>query len=268
MIKVWSVRRTVKSLTLAAIAVAVILTCAFFARRDKSVATGGEITNWGLSFQKEGKTPVGNRSAEDLEKFGAYYAGSSEEKKIYLTFDCGFENGNTQPILDALKKHNAPAAFFVVGHFLETAPELVKQMEADGHIVGNHTYNHPDMSKIASSEEFAKEISSVETKYEEVTGKKMAKFYRPPQGKFSEQNLQMASDLGYKTMFWSLAYVDWYNDKQPTRDEAFAKLIPRIHPGAIVLLHSTSKTNGEILDDLLMKYEEAGYEFCSIADFA
>jgi len=220
--------------------------------------------NWGLSFQEEGQSPVANATAEYLKKYNGYYAEDTKEKVIYLTFDAGYENGNTAIILDALKKHNAPATFFLVGNYVSTCPDLVKRMVAEGHIVGNHTYSHPDMSQIADKEAFEKEITALETLYEETTGKPMKKYYRPPQGKYSEANLQMANDLGYKTIFWSLAYVDWYEKDQPTAEEAYDKLLPRIHPGAIVLLHSTSKTNGEILDELLTKWEEMGYCFKSL----
>ena len=153
-----------------------------------------------------------------------------------------------------------------MGNYISTSPDLVKRMVAEGHTVGNHTYHHPDMSKISTQESFAKELQDLEALYQETTGQPMTKFYRPPQGKYSESNLKMANDLGYHTFFWSLAYVDWYEDKQPTKEEAFKKLLGRIHPGAIVLLHSTSKTNGEILDELLTKWEEMGYQFKSLND--
>lgn len=224
--------------------------------------------NWGLSFQQEGKAPIGNATAKDLEKYDAYYVKNTEEKVIYLTFDAGYENGNTAPILDALKKHNAPATFFVVGTYLESNKDLIRRMNEEGHTVGNHTYHHPDMSQIAAKESFEKELKDVETLYQEITGTEMKKFYRPPQGKYSEANLQMAKDMGYKTFFWSLAYVDWYTDNQPTKEEAFEKLLGRIHPGAIVLLHSTSKTNADILDELLTKWEEMGYSFRPLEELA
>ncbi len=231
-----------------------------------SVATAAANTNWGLRFQKDGETPVGNASAEALAKYNAVYTGDTSKKVIYLTFDAGYDNGYTAPILDTLKKHNVPAAFFIVGNFAESRPELVKRMVAEGHIVGNHTYHHPDMSAISTAEGFEKELGSLETLYKEITGSDMQKFYRPPQGKYSEQNLQMAHERGYKTCFWSLAYVDWYVNDQPTREQAFAKLLPRVHPGAIVLLHSTSRTNCEILDDLLTKWKEMGYSFGKLSD--
>lgn len=226
-----------------------------------------EADNWGLGgFGENGEKPTGNVSAEELKKYDAYYLDEGNEKVIYLTFDAGYENGNTEPILDALKKHNVSATFFVVGHYLESSPELVKRMVAEGHTVGNHTYTHPDMSAISSMEAFQKEMEDVEKKYEEITGEKMVKYYRPPQGKYSMENLKMAQELGYKTFFWSLAYVDWYQDKQPTKDEAFEKLLGRIHPGSIVLLHSTSSTNAAVLDELLGKWEEMGYSFGTLSD--
>ncbi len=223
--------------------------------------------NWGLGFGKAGSKPTGNASIDEMKKYDAYYMAEGEEKVLYLTFDCGYENGNTGAILDALKKHNAPAAFFVVGHYLETAPELVKRMVEEGHTVGNHTYHHPDMSKLSDEASFRKEVEGVSEKYKEITGTDMAMYYRPPQGKYSTENLQMAKDLGFSTFFWSLAYVDWNVDKQPSREDAMKKLTSRVHPGAIVLLHNTSKTNGEILDELLTKWEEMGYTFRELSDF-
>lgn len=217
--------------------------------------------NWGLGFGSEGTQPSGTASSDKLKEYNAYYVGDAGEKKIYLTFDCGYENGNTSQILDALKKHDAPAAFFVVGHFLESAPEMVKRMVEEGHTVGNHTYHHYDMSKISDPAVFRKEMDDVRTLFQEITGTEMEMYYRPPQGKYSKTNLQMAKDLGYSTFFWSLAYVDWNVDAQPSHEEAFSKLTGRIHPGAVVLLHNTSKTNGEILDELLTKWEEMGYTF-------
>ena len=230
---------------------------------EKAEMTSAD-ADWGLSFQQEGAAPITNVTSEFLARYDGYYMEDTKKKVIYLTFDAGYENGYTEKILDVLKKHEAPAAFFLVGNYLETSPELVKRMVDEGHIVGNHTFTHPDMSQIATEESFSEELSKLEAKYEKITGKKMKKFYRPPQGKYSEANLKMAQELGYKTIFWSLAYVDWYESDQPTYDEAFDKLIPRIHPGAIVLLHSTSKTNCEILDELLTKWEGMGYSFKSL----
>ena len=222
--------------------------------------------NWGLSFSTEGQAPMGNASGEELAGYGARYLGDTSRKVIYLTFDCGYENGYTEPILDALKKHNAPAAFFVVGHMIESAPDIIRRMAAEGHIVGNHTYHHPDMSAIRDTAAFQEELDTLAALYRETTGEEMPRYYRPPQGKYSAENLQQAQALGYETILWSLAYVDWYVDDQPTAEEAYAKLLPRIHDGAIVLLHSTSQTNAAILDNLLTKWEDMGYTFASLSE--
>ena len=255
------------ALCLIIVAAAVISWIGFSNRADGAVEAAASNDNWGLSFQEEGKTPVGNATPEFLKQYNAYFCGNSEDKKIYLTFDCGYENGYTPAILDALEKHNVKAAFFVVGNYLETSPDLVKRMVEEGHIVGNHTLSHPDMSGISSLNDFRKQLEGVENLYKETTGESMTKFYRPPQGIYSTANLSMAKELGYKTFFWSLAYVDWYQDKQPTKEEAFDKLLTRIHPGAIVLLHNTSSTNGQILDELLTKWKEMGYTFGTLNDF-
>ena len=225
-----------------------------------------EAANWGLSFQEEGQRPVGNATVAELQPYHAYYAQDTNEKIIYLTFDCGYENGNTPAILDALKKHQVSATFFTVGTFLEAEPDLVKRMVAEGHTLGNHTWHHPDMSAISTIDAFSEELSSTADAYRQITGEEMPHYYRPPQGKYSTENLQMAKDLGYSTFFWSLAYVDWYQDNQPSKEEAFAKLLGRIHPGAIVLLHNTSSTNAAILDELLTRWEEMGYHFGTLQE--
>lgn len=222
--------------------------------------------DWGLSFGESGTQPVGNASPEDLAWYDAYFMGDDSEKVIYLTFDCGYENGNTGPILDALKKHSVTATFFVVGHFLETAPDIVKRMVEEGHTVGNHTYHHPDMSSISDLGAFQKELDDVADSFYEITGTTLSPYYRPPQGKANAENIRMAQELGYNTIFWSLAYVDWDTENQPSHDAAFDKLTSRIHPGAIVLLHNTSRTNGEILDELLTKWEDMGYRFRPLSE--
>ena len=220
--------------------------------------------SWGLSFPQPGETPVGNATIEELAQYNAWYVGDTSQKVIYLTFDCGYENGHTEAILDTLKKHDVPAAFFVVGAMVEAAPDLIRRMAAEGHIVGNHTCDHPDMSAIRSTDAFRAQLEKLEALYREVTGEEMAKYYRPPQGLYSAENLRQASELGYRTVLWSLAYVDWYNDNQPTDQQAFDKLLPRIHNGAIVLLHQTSATNARILDELLTRWKEMGYTFASL----
>ena len=222
--------------------------------------------NWGLGFQEEGKRPTGNASMEELKNYNAWYAADTDEKKNYLTFDAGYDNGNMPALLNALHKHQVHATFFVVGTLIREKPELIREIVDAGHTIGNHTMTHPDMSGISTKEAFQKQLEDVEVLYKEATGKEMTKFYRPPQGIYSVENLEMAKEMGYHTFFWSLAYVDWYQDKQPSKEEAFEKLLGRIHPGAIVLLHSTSSTNASILDELLTKWEEIGYTFGTLEE--
>ncbi|MBQ8769274.1 MAG: polysaccharide deacetylase family protein [Oscillospiraceae bacterium] len=247
-------------LLIGALAVAAILTIHLTVNNVMSTA------NWGLSFQTEGSAPHGPASVGQLAKYDAAYLGNTDEKVIYLTFDAGYENGCTEKILDALKKHDVPAAFFLVGNYIQQNPDLVRRMVKEGHTVGNHTMHHYDMSKISDRSAFEKELTDLEKLYFDTVGQEMPKFYRPPQGTYSESNLQMAKSLGYKTVFWSLAYVDWNNDKQPTAEYAYSKLLPRTHDGAVVLLHSTSATNAEILDELLTKWEQMGYRFAPISE--
>ncbi len=221
---------------------------------------------WGLRFPNPGQPPVGNATEEELERYEARFIGDTGKNTVYLTFDCGYENGNTEKILDVLQAHQAPGAFFVVGSYITSAPELVRRMAAEGHIVGNHTWSHPDMSAISEEGDFSQQLQRVRDAYLDCTGEEMPKYYRPPQGVFSQENLAMAKSLGYQTVFWSLAYVDWKTDDQPSEEEALEKLTARIHPGAIVLLHNTSSTNGAILDRLLTRWEEMGYTFGSLEE--
>ena len=220
--------------------------------------------SWGLSFRQEGAAPIGSAGKDQLQQYDAAYIGDVTEKKLYLTFDAGYENGCTAKILDVLKAHRVPGAFFLVGNYIEKNADLVRRMAEEGHTVGNHTMHHPDMSKLSDKTAFSKELTDLEALYKEKTGREMPKYYRPPQGIYSEENLKMAKELGYKTVFWSLAYVDWKNDDQPDPEAAIQKLNARIHPGAVVLLHSTSKTNAQILDRLLKEWKEMGYTFITL----
>ena len=246
-----------RDLTILALCIAAAVIVGFLVFKSSSVTTG----SWGLSFRQEGAAPIGTAGADQLRRYGAAYLGDPTAKVLYLTFDAGYENGSTEKILDTLKKHNVRAAFFLVGNYIERNADLVRRMVEEGHIVGNHTMHHPDMSRISDKAAFQKELADLEKLFFDTTGKELPKYYRPPQGIYSEENLRMAQELGYRTVFWSLAYVDWNNDAQPTREAALGKLLPRTHNGAVILLHSTSRTNGEILDELLTRWKEDGYTF-------
>lgn len=245
---------------LIAVVIALAVSVSVFA--SSALSTG----SWGLSFRQEGAPPIGNAGKDQLRQYQAAYIGNTSEKVLYLTFDAGYENGCTAKILDTLKEKQVPAAFFLVGNYIRQSPDLVRRMVAEGHTVGNHTMHHYDMSRLSDKAAFAKELTDLEALYKETVGQELPKYYRPPQGIYSEENLKMAQELGYKTLFWSLAYVDWNNDAQPTREAAFAKLLPRTHNGAVVLLHSTSKTNAEILGELIDKWKAMGYRFGTLEE--
>ncbi len=244
-----------------AVLLAVLIPAGLYLRLAGQGTKTLETGSWGLSFPAPGQPPVGNATADQLAVYDARYIGDTRERTIYLTFDCGYENGCTGQILDVLQAHGAPAAFFVVGNYIETAPDLVRRMVREGHTVGNHTWSHPDMSAISDRATFLQQLQRVRDAFLECTGEEMPMYYRPPQGVYSQSNLEMAQELGYRTVFWSLAYVDWNTDDQPTEEYAMEKLTERIHPGAVVLLHNTSATNAAILDRLLSAWEDMGYRF-------
>ena len=224
--------------------------------------------SWYVKRNKEHKQPALDATMSFMKKYDAVYvdASKSEEKVIYLTFDAGYENGNVEKIVNTLIDKNVPAAFFLLDNIIIKNTDLVKKMAENNCIVCNHTCRHRDMSKLQSKKEFEEELKSLEKIYKEATGYDMARFYRPPEGKFSELNLLHAQELGYKTVFWSFAYADWDNDDQPSHEYAKQKILDNTHPGAIILLHPTSKTNADILPELIDTWREMGYTFGSLND--
>jgi peptidoglycan-N-acetylmuramic acid deacetylase len=220
--------------------------------------------SWYCKRQKDHIRPEIESGMAYIKDLDGVYLGK-DEKVIYLTFDAGYENGNVARILDTLKKHDVEGAFFILENLINRNPELVTRMKDEGHLVCNHTSKHKDLTRL-SSEEIKKEIVSLETLYEEKIGGKMAPFFRPPEGKFNESSLQAVHTLGYTTVFWSLAYADWDNDKQPSADTAKNILNDHLHNGAVILLHPTSATNAEILDSLLAEWKAEGYRFGSLTE--
>ena len=220
--------------------------------------------SWYTCPTKDHSRPPCPAEAPFLEENDAYYLGA-DEKKVYLTFDLGYENENVFTILDALKKHNAPAAFFLLSHEVENG-RAIERIISEGHLACNHTSHHPDMSRMVDKEAFRLELSTLEDKYFEKTGEEMAKFYRPPKGVFSEQNLVWAKELGYKTVFWSLTWADWDNSNQLPSDKAMELLMSRLHNGAVILLHPVSDTNAKMMDDFLTRLENEGYTFASLEE--
>ncbi len=228
--------------------------------------TVGTQYGWYYMPRTDGIQPGQNKEFAFVDQYDVISMGSPEDKVIYITFDAGYENGYAEKVLDTLKAHGAQAAFFLVGHYIKNNPDIVKRMEDEGHLVCSHSMNHKNMAAMSDINEFQKELTDLETLYTEQTGKKLAKFFRPPEGNFSERLLLYAQQCGYTTVFWSFAYKDWYNDSQPSVDDAFNTIISRTHPGEVALLHLTSKTNSEVLDAVLTKWEEMGYRFGSLYD--
>ena len=201
-----------------------------------------------------------------INKYNTITIGNPDEKKIYLTFDAGYENGNVKKIFDTLKEKQVKAAFFILPQLCKNNVDLLLRMKKEGHLVCNHTYSHRDMSKITNFDDFKEELISAENSFEDATGYKMDRFYRPPEGRFSEQNLEWANSLGYTTVFWSLAYADWDNNSQMNPQKALNLICSRTHNGCVALLHPTSATNAAILGDYIDIMRENGYEFCSIEE--
>lgn len=229
-------------------------------------ALSNEAIHWGFSKSKNHEPPSAGKEWDALlAKYDAFYLGNPREKVIYLTFDNGYENGYTEQILNVLKEKHVPATFFVTGHYLETAPELVKRMVNEGHIIGNHSWYHPDLTTV-SDERLRAELEAVRKKTEELTGQKGMMYLRPPRGIFSERTMAIARELGYYHVFWSLAFVDWHIDRQKGWKYAYDQIMSQIHPGAVILLHTVSKDNADALAKVIDDLRKQGYTFKRLDD--
>ncbi len=222
---------------------------------------------WYVKVRTDGRQPDMPPEFGFIKNCSAHWIGDPDDKVIYLTFDAGYENGYTPQILNTLKKHDVPAAFFLVAHYITSAPDLVNRMVSEGHLVCNHSMRHKDMATMTNLAAFQAELEDIEAVFYDVTRKKMPKYFRPPEGRFSEMCLDYAQQLGYETFFWSFAYKDWYNDDQPSEKTALDTMILRTHPGMIALLHSTSATNAKVLDEAITQWKAMGYCFDSLDNF-
>lgn len=197
----------------------------------------------------------------DISQYDAWYVDLNKTKKVvYLTFDCGYENGYTAQMLDALKEHKAKAVFFITKHYAKSAADLVKRMKEEGHYVGNHTAWHPDLTSM-DNRSVKMELKECEEAVYEYTGYNMDMLFRPPKGEYSERVLKIAQDMGYKTLFWSIAYLDYDVDNQPGKDYVVEHFKKYIHPGAIPLIHNVSESNAQALDQVLTDLEADGYTY-------
>ncbi len=198
-----------------------------------------------------------------VKKQEAVFLGDTSKKELYLTFDNGYENGYTSQVLDVLKQKKVPAIFFVTGQYIKDQPELLKRMVQEGHLIGNHSWHHPDLTKV-NDVRLKEELEKVKTEVATITGQKEMRWLRPPRGIFSEQTLAKSRELGYTNVFWSVAYMDWMVDKQKGRQYAYDKVMSQLHPGAVILLHSVSKDNAEALGQIIDDARKQGYEFKSM----
>ena len=220
--------------------------------------------HWGFKKAVNEQPPdAGAQYNEILAKYGAFYKGDPSEKTLYLTFDAGYENGFMPKILEVLKKEKVPATFFVTGHFLESQKKLSKQIVKEGHIIGNHSWSHPDFT-VMNEAQIRDELERVKVKTKELTGQQEMKYLRPPRGIFSERTLQVAKDAGYTHVFWSLAFVDWNINQQRGWQYAYDNIMRQIHPGCVLLLHSVSKDNADALEKAIQDLKKKGYEFKSL----
>ena len=232
-----------------------------------SRAAGG--TGWYCTRTKDHSQPLADPSLREVEKHGGYYIDHAhtrtddEDKVVYLTFDAGYENGNVEKVLDTLQQEQVTGAFFILGHLAEQYPALVRRMAEEGHLVCNHTYGHPNLCG-ATEEKIRAEITRLETACAERAGVTVAKYFRPPEGCFDLPLLDAVQRMGYKTVFWSFAYADWDNSKQPDHAAAKRKILDHIHNGAVILLHPTSATNAAILGDVIRELKAEGYRFGSL----
>ena len=238
---------------------------------NNTIATSGTVLSnkkieWGIKRDNNHNQPnLGKKNKELIEKYNGLAMGNSKERNIYLTFDLGYEAGYTATILNVLKENNIQGTFFVTAHYINTASDLVQRMIDEGHIVGNHTVNHKSMPSL-SDEKLKSEVMKLHTQIYQKYNYEM-KYLRPPKGEYSERTLSLCENLGYKTVMWSFAYVDWDEKKQPSKDEAMDKIVSNLHNGEIMLLHATSKTNADIMSQMIKKVQEEGYEFKSLEDF-
>lgn len=222
--------------------------------------------HWGFKKAQNGEQPNAGSVLEGmLEDHGAIYKGKPDKKVAYLTFDNGYENGLTESILDTLKKENAPATFFLTGHYLNSAAPFVKRMVDEGHGIGNHSFGHPNMAKLtpAQMEEEWKKFDSL---LEKTTGLKRTVYARPPEGIFNENVLDVGNQLGYRHIFWSVAFIDWYADKPRGKAYAYNELMNQLHPGAVILMHTVSTDNAEALPDFIRDAKKQGYTFGTLDD--
>lgn len=241
--------------------------CLLLATLFATAASADTAHNWFFKATEPGKQPVVFGGNKMPDKYGAIYMGNPNDKVIYLTFDAGYGCESLDKILSVLKEHDVKASFFILPAVIKYAFPTLEKMQADGHLIANHSYSHRNMAAVGDIGQFQKELTDLEDYYREETGKEMTKYFRPPEGAFTEQTLRFCAELGYTPVFWSFAYADWDNGKQPDTEKSLRRLIDGAHNGAVYLLHPNSQTNALILGDFLQAMKDEGYIFRTLDEF-
>ncbi|WP_418303225.1 delta-lactam-biosynthetic de-N-acetylase [Paenibacillus yonginensis] len=253
------------TLAVTALLVSIGLTCTEV--KDAAAQSPDRTFHFGFKRSQNGQLPSINEEGfkDVIDRNHAVFLGDTKQKEIYLTFDNGYENGYTKPILDTLKAKQVPAIFFVTGHYVKDQPELVKRMVAEGHLVGNHSWSHPDMSAISDGQ-IKTELERVRAAVAKLTGIEKMEFVRPPRGIFSDRALKASNAAGYRSIFWSAAYKDWDTNDQRGAEYAYQKVMSQLHPGEVLLLHSVSKDNAAALGRIIDDTRKQGYTFKALTE--
>lgn len=227
-----------------------------------SAPSDNTVRSWYYTPNTQHRPPaVPSAASALLARYRGRYLGP-DRRLVYLTFDAGYENGQTARILDALARNGVKATFFVTESYVRANPELVRRMVREGHVVGNHSATHPSMPSLArDAAAFARELSRVEDAFAEVTGARLAHVFRPPKGEYSALSLYRTAALGYESVFWSFAHRDWVVDDQPPVDVTVKRILDGSHPGAIYLLHAVSSSDADALDEAIAGLRKQGYGF-------
>ncbi len=245
-----------------------LLVCIVVLTSQSVAAVSTERQNWYFKSSRDGTQPQLMGSTEQPTQYPLLAMGPKGDKTVYLTFDAGYSNENVEKILDILKKHNAKGAFFILPGIVNNSPSVVKRMHDEGHLICNHSYSHGDMSQIADKESFFEELAKCHAHLKEKLGIEMTRYFRPPEGAFSEQMLEYCEETGYIPVFWSFAHADWDNARQPTAQATEERILSSLHDGMVLLLHPTSKANADALDSVLTEIAARGYAFGTLPELA
>lgn len=238
----------------------VLFTIFFFSHAINTKAAG-----WGYKKNPDHTPPDIGHYKSLIDGTSSFYVGNTTEKVVYLTFDAGYDNGELNKILDTLKEKQVIGSFFLTGDFINRFQDLTCRLSNDGHVVCNHSYGHKKIQNL-TKDMLKEDLEKLENAYYKLTGKNMVKYFRPPEGEFSKEALKNVQELGYKTVFWSIAHVDWDVNNQPSNELTVSSIIDNLHNGAIILLHTVSTSNSNSLGEIIDRIKDLGYTFKTVLD--